>query len=41
MGRSVVESLVAVIKEVPNPTKHPGLAPLLRAQLLAPPAASK
>jgi len=32
MGRSVVESLVSVIKEVPCPSRHPTLAPLLAQQ---------
>ncbi|GBF89614.1 hypothetical protein Rsub_02332 [Raphidocelis subcapitata] len=29
MGRGIVESLVAVVKEVPLPSRHPALAPLL------------
>lgn len=37
MGRSVVESLVSVIKEVPNPSKHPALAPLLLLTANKPP----
>ncbi len=35
MGRSVVESLVSVIKEVPSPSQHPALAPLLHAAAAA------